>query len=84
MKNVNVTISSTAGQGKSTIALIIEKALTEAGIEYNYGEDDIEMLERDLTFIHRTAKNLEEDKIKDYGINVNLSTKQLKRDCIKE
>lgn len=84
MKSVKVTISSTAGQGKSTVAFIIQKALIDAGIDFKWEEDDIELKEMSLGFMVRTSKAIHEDKIRDYGIKVNLATKQLNRSCIKD
>ena len=85
---VTVMVSSTANQGKSTVALIIEDALQKAGISFSYEEDDLEMQERTLEFVKRTEKNIAEDKIKDYGlevnlVEVNLSTLQELKESIK-
>ena len=80
---ISVDIEAGAGQGKSTVALIIERALTEAGIDFSYNKDDLEMKERSPEFIQRTLINMKLDKIKDYGIHVKMATKQIARESIK-
>lgn len=80
-KKVIVKIGGVVGAGKSTVAFIIEKALMDAGIPFQYDEDDLEMIERTPVFTIGTSEDLREDKVKDYGINVHLKTIQLNREA---
>lgn len=79
--DVIIKIGGTAGAGKSTVAFILEQALTEAGIDYKYEEDDLEIQDRSESFITNTIMNLKLDKVKDFGITANIKTCQLNREC---
>ena len=83
-REIIIKIGGTTGAGKSTVAIIIEQALMDAGINYRYEEGDSEMEERTTSFIDRTLENLEQGKVRDYGITVNLKTVPLYRRCYDE
>lgn len=76
---IKVIISGKANTGKSTVALIIEKALQDAGITTSYVEDELEMKERTHSFVYRVLADVENRNVAKYGIKVELETQQLPR-----
>ena len=79
MNDIKIEIAAGTNCGKSTIAYLLEQALTNSGISFSYKIDDRELVERGDSFYKNQEKRLAH--LKD-NLKVEISTKQINRQAL--
>lgn len=77
MHKVKITVTGTAGSGKSTVAAAIAKLLAEAGADVSFSDDNFGHSETYHTLIRNLKSTRVEDIIKQTTIEVE--TRQTNR-----
>ena len=79
MNALKIEIAGGTNCGKSTVAYLIEQALTDNGINFSYKIGDRELAERSDTFYMKQGKRIAH--LKD-NLKVEISTKQINRQAL--
>ena len=83
MNDIKIQVSGRVNTGKSTVIEIIERALIERGIDYNFKEDDQELKDRGICFNYLESFDTRVVALKD-KLNIEISTVVINRESYKK
>jgi len=81
MNDIKITVAGATNTGKSTVIQLIERALIEHGIDYNFKEGDQEIRDRGNRFAYIESFDARLEGLKD-KLNIEISTVQANRECL--
>ena len=81
MNDIKIEVSGGVNTGKSTVIQLVERALIENGIHYNFKEGDQETKDRGESFAYVESFDTRIEALKD-KLNIEISTKQFNRDTL--
>lgn len=81
MHDIKIEVSGGVNTGKSTVIQLIERALIEHGIDYNFKEGDQEIQDRGDRFAYVESFDNRVEGLKD-KLNIEISTVVINRECL--